>query len=163
MLIVGGLFVVNFTPAIISDFVNGIDSIGNNADNKTTTPATLVLPKENFDEFLEDTVELTDDNKTEAADSLQIMFDTPREYIEFIAVVMMKEGNRLTLISKKYYGHPDFWVYIYEANSDRFTNPDEITTGSLVHVPKLDPRLIDASNPRCLKKAKELHDLYVND
>jgi nucleoid DNA-binding protein len=94
-------------------------------------------------------------------DSLQLLFDNPRVYTEFIATEQLRKSSRLTLISLKYYGAKDFWVYIYEANKDRISNPDDISSGTLIRIPKLDARLIDASNPRCIKKAKELHDQYV--
>jgi len=94
-------------------------------------------------------------------DSLQLLFDNPRVYTEFIATEQLRRSSRLTLISLKYYGAKDFWVYIYEANKERISNPDDISSGTLIRIPKLDSRLIDASNPRCIKKAKELHDQYV--
>lgn len=94
-------------------------------------------------------------------DSLQLMFDGPRVYKKFIGSERITSGSRLTLMSKKYYKNPDFWVYIYEANKASIPNPDNIAAGTLIHIPKLDARLIDTSNPKCIKKALELHDLYV--
>lgn len=118
-----------------------------------TTLETVVVPKDSFD---------TDSiNAEKPVDSLQILFDSPRIYPEFIATVRIRRGSRLALISKKYYGKSDFWVYIYEANNKHIPNPDKISSGTLIRIPKLDPRLIDASNPRCVRKARELHDLYV--
>lgn len=96
-----------------------------------------------------------------AVDSLQLLFDQPRVYTEFIASERIHSGNRLTLISKRYYGSKDFWVYIYEANMNHISNPDKIPEGTLIQIPKLNPLLINISNPRCIAKAKELHDLYV--
>ena len=96
-----------------------------------------------------------------SVDTLQQMFDHPRVYEEYIASEQIKPGSRLTIMSLRYYGSKDFWVYIYEANKERIQNPDKIEMGTLIRIPKLDPRLIDASNPRCLKKAHELHDEYV--
>lgn len=96
-----------------------------------------------------------------SVDSLQLMFDGPRVYKKFIGSERITSGSRLTLMSKKYYKNPDFWVYIYEANKASIPNPDNIAAGTLIHIPKLDARLIDTSNPKCIKKALELHDLYV--
>jgi len=98
----------------------------------------------------------------EPVDSLQILFDNPRAYTEFIASERIVAGSRLARMSERYYGNSHFWVYIYEANKDRIPNPDIISPGTLIHIPRLDPRLIDATNPRCIQKASELHDLYVN-
>ena len=96
-----------------------------------------------------------------SVDSLQLMLDGPRVYKKFIGSERITSGSRLTLMSKKYYKNPDFWVYIYEANKASIPNPDNIAAGTLIHIPKLDARLIDTSNPKCMKKALELHDLYV--
>jgi len=89
------------------------------------------------------------------------VFDQPREYTEFLAEVRVPEGGRLTLISQKYYGHKDFWVYIYEANKEKFQNPDRIEVGTLVRIPKLNPELINLDNPETLVYARKLHDQYV--
>ncbi|ADQ79316.1 histone family protein DNA-binding protein [Paludibacter propionicigenes WB4] len=94
-------------------------------------------------------------------DSLQLMFDRTRVYKAFIATETVKPNGRLTIMAKRYYGSKDFWVYIYEANKDRIPDPDRISEGTQIRIPKLDHRLIDPANPRCIKKAKELHDLYV--
>ena len=64
-------------------------------------------------------------------------------------------------MGKKYYGLKDFWVYIYEANREKVSDPDKIPSGTIIYIPKLDSRLIDKENQRCIDKAKELHDLYV--
>jgi nucleoid DNA-binding protein len=94
-------------------------------------------------------------------DSLQLMFDKKRVYKTFIATETVKPNGRLTIMAKRYYGSKDFWVYIYEANKDRIPDPDRISEGTQIRIPKLDSRLIDPANPRCIKKARELHDLYV--
>jgi nucleoid DNA-binding protein len=96
-----------------------------------------------------------------SVDSLQLMLDGPRVYKKFIGSERITSGSRLTLMSKKYYKKSDFWVYIYEANKANIPNPDHIAAGTLIQIPRLDPRLIDVSNPKCMKKALELHDLYV--
>lgn len=96
-----------------------------------------------------------------AIDSLQILFNQPRVYTEFLGSERIKEGSMLTHFAKRYYGKKEFWVYIYEANKDHLSHPDRIPMGTLIRVPKVDKRLIDANNPRCMDKAKELHDLYV--
>ena len=94
-------------------------------------------------------------------DELQQLFDNKRVYSTFIASERIAEGSRLARMSLKYYGHSDFWVYIYEANKAKIPNPDDIAFGTLIRIPKLDPRLIDAKNERCIKQARILHDLYV--
>lgn len=108
-----------------------------------------------------DTVK-TEPKHIEKIDSLKQLFDGPRVYKTFYGTEKIGAGSRLTLISLKYYGQRDFWVYIYEANQALIQDPDRIPLGTVLKIPKLDNRLIDRNNPRCLKKAKELHDLYVS-
>lgn len=99
--------------------------------------------------------------ESEPVDSLQILFDQPRVYKEFLGSERIQEGSMLTHFAKRYYGKKEFWVYIYEANKDHIEHPDRIPMGTLIRVPKVDKRLIDVNNQRCIDKAKELHDLYV--
>lgn len=94
-------------------------------------------------------------------DSLQLMFDNPRIYTRFITSEKTVVGSRLTRFSKKYYDDKAFWVYIYEANKEKISDPDNIAIGILIRIPRLDPRLIDLANPRCIKKARELHSVYI--
>lgn len=122
---------------------------------KPATPeqVMVVVPKDTLDSLTQ--------MAPEPVDSLQLLFDNPRVYDEFIATERIVRGSRLTRMSERYYGAPDFWVYIYEANMDNLSHPDSIVAGTLIRIPKLDPRLIDECNPRSVAKAKELHDLYV--
>jgi len=101
------------------------------------------------------------DPVAEVVDSLKILFDGPRKYNKFMGTETIKQGSRLTLIAERYYGLKDFWVYIYEANKDRIANPDNLPLNVEIRIPQVDKRLIDKDNPDCIKKAKELHDLYV--
>ena len=139
--------------ASFSEMLNNLTKWVTPKPKATPATETVVIPKET------DTTALKAVEQT--VDSLQILFDTPRVYPVFIASERIKIGSRLALMAKRYYGTSDFWVYIYEANKDRIQNPDNIAVGTLIHIPKLDSRLIDATNPRCIKKALELHDLYV--
>lgn len=126
------------------------DSIKNDSTGKITLPDSVTE--------LEQTVE---QQPTAPVDSLQQLFNSRREYHEFLGEEEITEGTRLTNIAQHYYGKKEFWVYIYEANRDNIVHPDRITPGTIVKIPKVDSRLIDKKNPRCLQKAKELHDLYV--
>jgi nucleoid DNA-binding protein/flagellar basal body-associated protein FliL len=132
----------------------GNDSIKNESSNKITLPDTVTEPEQIQEQQ-------TEVQSVVQTDSLQQLFDSRREYDEFLGEEEITEGTRLTNIAQHYYGKKEFWVYIYEANRDNIVHPDRITPGTIVKVPKVDPRLIDKKNPRCLQKAKELHDLYV--
>jgi len=90
------------------------------------------------------------------------IFDKPRVYKKFICTETIEQGSHLTLIAQKYYGYKTFWVYIYEANKDKISNPESLPVGFKVKVPKLDAELIDLKNPACTKYAHELEAKYVH-
>lgn len=127
------------------------DSIKNDSTDKITLPDTVTQQEETVEQ----------QTPEQSTDSLEQLFNSRREYTEFLGEEEISEGTRLTNIAQHYYGKKEFWVYIYEANRDNIVHPDRITPGTVVKIPKVDPRLIDKKNPRCIQKAKELHDLYV--
>ena len=73
----------------------------------------------------------------------------------------VRDGSRLTMISLRAYGNKEFWIYLFLANRDQLRNPGQIRTGMVIKIPKIDSRLVDASNPDCLQYAKELQKDYV--
>lgn len=91
------------------------------------------------------------------------IFEQPREFTVFIATVTIQKGSHLTLIAEKYYGHRNFWVFIYEANKDKISNPDALPAGFKVKIPLLNPALVDASNPECVEYGRRLEIKYVNE
>jgi nucleoid-associated protein YgaU len=137
----------------MTDMLNTVSGWFISKPKKVEVPETVVIPK---DTSSMDSIELKPQ-----VDSLQLLFDNPRVYTVFVGSERIKRGSRLTIMSRRYYGNKNFWVYIYEANRDHIPNPDDIPVGTLIKIPKLDPRLIDASNERCIQKAKQLHDIYV--
>lgn len=73
-----------------------------------------------------------------------------------IASVKIAPGDRLTLISLKYYGHKFFWVYIYEANKGIIKDPNNIPIGTVIKIPSPEIYGIDAKNKTALSKAAAL-------
>jgi len=137
----------------ITDMLNTISSWVTPETKQTPIPETIFIPK--------DTSAMDSVTEKPQIDSLQYLFDNPRIYREYLGSERINPGSRLTIISKRYYGNKIFWVYIYEANKDHIPNPDNIPVGTLIRIPKVDSKLIDSTNPRCIQKAKELHDIYV--
>lgn len=131
------------------------------ASEKTAENKTAVTPVLLTDSVATNAVTDSASRTSQPVDSFQVAFDHRRNYNVFIGEEKISEGYRLTNISQKYYGKKDFWVYIYEANRDNIVHPDRITPGTVIKIPKVNPLLIDKKNPRCLEKARELHDLYV--
>ena len=81
--------------------------------------------------------------------------------VEYIATVVLKPGDRLNLLSLKYYGDKIFWVYIYQANKSAIPNPDNVPAGTTIRIPKPDPKLIDPKNEALVAKAKALQLKYI--
>lgn len=152
------------------DDVNDIDKTDKlHHDNDNNVQESVVLTNDTSVEIV-DTVQYNEqdtafddapDTKAETSIEQTDIFNTPRVYTRFLDTIQMPKDSRLTLISLKYYGHRDFWVYIYEANQSRIPNPNVIVPGTTLYIPKLNGALIDKSNPEAIKYARELHDKFV--
>ena len=97
---------------------------------------------------------------SEAPDAGNI-FDAPRNYTELITTEKMVAGSQLTKFARKYYGHPHFWVYIYEANREAIKDPNNVPLGINIKIPKLDARLADPASRECLNYALKLQSEYL--
>lgn len=87
--------------------------------------------------------------------------NAPRTYNETLRTEIVAEGNRLTVMALNAYGHKAFWVFIYEANRDQIADPNKVRTGMKIRIPRMDPRLVDPNDPRCIAYANELQQLYI--
>lgn len=85
----------------------------------------------------------------------------PRTYNEFITTEKMRAGSQLTRFARDHYGHPHFWVYIYEANKSKISNPDNIPAGIDIRIPRMDKRLVDPNNREALEYALQLQNQYL--
>lgn len=89
------------------------------------------------------------------------VFKANRTYNNFITTEKMTVGSQLTKFARDYYGNPVFWVYIYEANKSKISDPNNVPAGIDIKIPKLDPRLIDTKSKECLEYAKKLQTEYL--
>lgn len=89
------------------------------------------------------------------------IFEKPRQYNAILATEKMVVGSQLTKFAKKYYGNVNFWVYIYEANKSKISNPDNVPTGIDIKIPKLDKRLVDPEDKKCIEFARKLQHEYL--
>jgi nucleoid-associated protein YgaU len=166
ILIIGAGFVAYYSSSCVQCWVK-YDLLSETSreklDNCTNSIASWFASDKDIDKVSSIPAESVVDSTeiVEPVDSLQILFDTKRVYPEYLGAERITNGSSLTRFALRYYGCRDFWVYIYEANRTRIKHPNEVAIGTLIRVPKVDPRLIDAENPRALKYAKELHDLYL--
>ncbi|MDR1556201.1 MAG: HU family DNA-binding protein [Tannerellaceae bacterium] len=67
--------------------------------------------------------------------------------------VRVQRGDRLNLFALKYYGNKVFWVYIYQHNRSKLSNPDIIPVGIDLVIPAAGDYQINANNPASVKKA----------
>ena len=96
----------------------------------------------------------------EAEEEEEKVEPTVREdiYDGLITIEPMHEASRLTWMAKRFYGSKAYWPYIYEANKDHISNPDNIDVGTPIRVPKLTKAQMDttsAAYKRILREAEE--------
>ena len=60
----------------------------------------------------------------------------------------------LSNISRKFYGHYAFWVYIYLDNKDIITDPDNLPVGAKLRIPAPEKYGIDKNNPESIRRAE---------
>ena len=75
---------------------------------------------------------------------------------EPIVTETITDQNVLSTMAAKHYGSQWFWVYIYEENKDKISNPDNVPLGTVLVIPPAEKYGIDANDPASLKKAQNL-------
>jgi len=75
---------------------------------------------------------------------------------KYMDTVVIQTGDRLTLISLKYYGHKIFWVYLYLANKESIPKPNSVAIGTKIHIPVPETYNIDANDEQSIRKAAAL-------
>lgn len=73
---------------------------------------------------------------------------------QFPKQVVLKRGERLTLLSLRYYGNKFFWIYIFEANKKQYPDPEAVPAGATLIIPDPTQYGIDAGNPTSVEEAK---------
>ena len=73
----------------------------------------------------------------------------------------IRKGDGLMQISRRYFGHPDFWVFIFEANEDILKSPDDICWGMRIKMPQLNKEERDITNPQTRQRIRELKQKYA--
>lgn len=69
------------------------------------------------------------------------------QYQSFITTEEMHADSRLAWMAYRYWGKKDLWVYIYDANRDRISNPNLIKVGTPIRIPRLTKEQQDLNNP----------------
>lgn len=74
----------------------------------------------------------------------------------------LEPGERLTLVALQYFGHKDFWPYIFDVNSDKLKSPSNVMSGMTLYLPDPSYFIIDVNDEQSLKKARQHgHDLLT--
>jgi nucleoid DNA-binding protein len=117
---------------------------------------------ETTEEPAADTEALTDEQILEefmqiSADGDENWRDNPaNSYPQLITVENMHEGSRLAWMAKRFYGAKIYWPYLYDANKDRISDPNNIDTGTPIRVPKLTKAQLDTTNQATLSTLERL-------
>lgn len=82
------------------------------------------------------------------------------KYDKFIGEERVKAGSRLAQIARRWYGHQEYWVYIYEANADKISQPNLIHPGLTVMIPDLEKVHSGLTKKEALKQAQAKEKEY---
>ncbi len=96
------------------------------------------------------------DSVPEVVSEPQGTMQTEQVKTKYMDTVVIQTGDRLTLISLKYYGHKIFWVYLYLANKESIPNPNSVAIGTQIHIPVPETYNIDANYEQSIRKAAAL-------
>ena len=117
----------------------------------------------------EEVVEIVDSIDTRmAADTVASRTETaetePAKPADKPAVVTdtVRTGNFLSRMARRFYGNSHFWVYIYEENRAKITNPNNVPEGTVVVIPPAEKYGIDAQNPESVEKARRKEGQVLN-
>lgn len=96
------------------------------------------------------------DSVPEVVSEPQGTMQTEQVKTKYMDTVVIQTGDRLTLISLKYYGHKIFWVYLYLANKESIPNPNSVAIGTKIHIPVPETYNIDANDEQSIRRAAAL-------
>lgn len=69
----------------------------------------------------------------------------------------IEKGTTLRTLATAYYGDPNYWVYIYQANKKNIANPHSVSIGTNLLIPNLsDYGVSDPKDPKAIQTAKNL-------
>lgn len=150
LLLVGCFFLAK------SGIRNWIENQMNRVENVTT-------PQPAIEENIEPAVEESAEPIVEEITEPEVVVGIPAErvYTEFMATETIQPGSRLAYLARKYYGQTDLWVFIYEANKDRYVNPNAIPMGEEIRIPVLPAQWQDLDNPQVKQTIEQLVNEYT--
>ena len=121
--------------------------------NKCSAPSEEVEAAAAEDELV---LEVPEETAEQVAESEAPKAEVQKaKYEELLLTEEITEGSRLAWISRKYYGHPDYWPYLYDANRDRIDDPSNVPVGTQIRVPKLTKVQRDMTSSEYLRLKEE--------
>ena len=97
-------------------------------------------------------------DKASPKDSLKPTASTPSESAKSTIVKQVTDtvtgSYFLTRMARRHYGNGHFWVYIYEENKGKISNPNNVRPGTVVVIPDAKKYGIDKDNPQSVEAAK---------
>lgn len=114
-----------------------------------TTAVEVVEPL--AEEVVEDTVPESNTEPAPAAPK-----ELPRIETEIQVFDTVTPNRFLTTMARQYYNQMEYWVFIYEANSDKLGNPNKIKPGTRVIIPKRSDFEAEGNREQTLNHAKRL-------
>lgn len=81
---------------------------------------------------------------------------TPEEDLLYV----LEPGNYLYQLAGKFYGDSLFWVLIYRENADKIDDPEEVTEGSRLVIPKLEGTRYNLSRQDSMNLSEGYRMLY---
>ena len=97
-------------------------------------------------------------DKASPKDSLKSTASTPLESAKSTIVKQVTDtvtgSYFLTRMARRHYGNGHFWVYIYEENKGKISNPNNVRPGTVVVIPDAKKYGIDKDNPQSVEAAK---------
>lgn len=91
----------------------------------------------------------TNDNEAMPMDTAELYVEEPNVVTDTVTSQIV-----LSILAEKHYHSSWFWVYIYEENKDKISDPDNVRPGTVVVIPPAEKYGIDAKDPASLKKAQ---------
>lgn len=80
------------------------------------------------------------------------------KYPDLITTEPMHEASRLAWMAKRFYGAKIYWPYLYDANRDVISNPNDIEVGTPIRVPKLTKLQLDTTNAQTMATIESLRE-----
>lgn len=74
--------------------------------------------------------------------------------VEPVIYKVKNKSSYLSNISRKYYDHYIFWIYIYLENKDKIKDPDNLVVGMELVIPPAEKYGIDKDDPKSIERAE---------